>query len=341
MVLVFSKKNLRWILLTTILSVLLILIVLSKTNWRSTFYEGLLKIGPRESRRWAIEQLKSLGSDGVHGLTIALDDPDYEIRDYAAFTLCEIGPQAKAATPELIKGLGGDESIQNYACQALLNIGEQIDSKYRKSLILELTRLSLLETHTPIDNIHSNTLVGFFEKCSWPELNLSLAIVSNALNSVNPMERESAFYLLSHLQPYLLLPTQKLINFLSDPNPKNRRAIVISLSQIKHDDQKVIPILVKTLDDLDPLVKLACVNAIGEKGKKSRHAIPAILRSTLLQDDDHIVVAENLIKIDPMLSESLLKQYESNPDPKLRESAKKMLDVIDRVQLMQRWAAPE
>lgn len=124
-------------------------------------HEVLTKVGARERHRVVqkviSDALIKIGHPGVLGLIRQLEDPDPNLRRFAAMTLAEIGPQAKDAIPALIRKLSddtavGDEGllVQAAATQALEAIGPAKPSAWRELLSL----LDLGETEVQVGAVN-------------------------------------------------------------------------------------------------------------------------------------------------------------------------------------------
>ncbi|MDB6110081.1 MAG: repeat-containing protein [Pedosphaera sp.] len=231
---------------------------------------------------------QSLGPDAmpaVPALIKLLDDPDAEVRGYAAYCLGQIGPGAQAAVPELIKMLSGTNGSLdiNTAAQALGEIGPAARpavpllsaalTNGSKWFRLATPRIALMkiqgESLSPLierlrdtSNLtnwnHTWTVVGGFGTNAEP----AVPLLINALGDGDFHVQNGALRALGqiHMRPEVCIPA--MVPFLTSTNVVLRRNAMHLIRSFGNEAKPVTAEIVQCLSDLDSDVSRGATNAL-------------------------------------------------------------------------------
>jgi HEAT repeat protein len=194
------------------------------------------------------------------------------IRLIAAEALGRIGPEAKAAIPDLIAAMKGPDSrVRAEAARALGGIGPDA-----VPAIPELVRV-LMRGRPGQATQWSQTSLAEIGAAAIPAL-------LEVLRNNDPDARGAAMETLGMLKTKAAAELPQLIAGLNDPSPRVRAAAAQAVVEVGPESAAVIAALAAALKDQDDLVSSTVYNALAKLGKP---AFPALLAST--RDDDPAV----------------------------------------------------
>lgn len=231
----------------------------------------------RQQRLQAFSMLRQLGPQAqaaVPGLTLALQDPDPEIRTAAVGTLLELGSTAQAAVPALMEALDdNDPAVRLQAVRALGRIGPGA-----KAAVPALADVIWDSNHLVRSAaLYTLASIGPEAEAAVPELTKALQArdrelrigATNALGSIGP-KAESA--------------VPALIQALRDSDQGVRLGALAAIGRLGETARAAIPELEATLQDPEKEVRSFAANALGRMGTHAKDAVPALVNR--LQDGD-------------------------------------------------------
>ncbi len=238
--------------------------------------EALALIGPtaKAAVPALIEALRSkdVAAAGIIrgiGMFMFGEMDDGPIRLIAAEALGRIGPDAKAAIPDLIAAMGDPDSrVRAEAARALGGIGPDA-----AAAIPDLVRLLTRSHPAPAAEWAKESLT----QIGTPAVPALLEVLRND----DPGACIAAIEALGKLGPRSSPSLPRLIACLHDPSPRVRIAAARTLGEIGPEDAAVIPDLIDAIKDPDDEVSAAACDALARLGKP---AVPAVL--ALNKDDD-------------------------------------------------------
>ncbi|WP_419193651.1 HEAT repeat domain-containing protein [Kolteria novifilia] len=232
----------------------------------------------------AARHLRQLGDQAqaaIPALIKALGDPEIEVQRAAAFALTTMGPAAKDAVPALMKATKSDDlSLKTHAVVALGNIGPAA-----KPAIPNLVDiLKNAEKYTT-----RSEAAGALARIGPAAIPALIKLVED---DKDVAVKETAVRALGQIGPpaQSVLPQVLEVAKVND-DPTLRRAIFVAFGQIGLDDKSraiVIPMLIDALSKDRVEARYNAAYALGRMGAKAKQAIPA-LKATAKDDKDESV----------------------------------------------------
>lgn len=250
---------------------------------------------PGESTLYELSSaLAGVGAPAVPALTKLLGDPDRQIRFHAARTLGEIGPEAKAAVPSLIREL--DWELEHF--------GPDHDSR-RHTFVWALGQIGP-EAHAAIPSFKilfkrepTNALVEAWGRIDAPPLAELLDRLSNQDPDFSPVYALNKF----GRRAQAAVPT--LRKLLSDPRIKVRTDAAEALTYIEPPALEALPTLIEAVGlDAEGIQPEWVDIALARVGPPAKAALPALIRR-LTQGGGGTGGITALVQIDPQGQESL------------------------------------
>lgn len=228
----------------------------------------------------------------------ALQHPDARVRYRAAQTLCDLGPLAKFAAPELREALKDKNGLVRVkAAEALWKI-EQTPAPTLLPILLEALKDKDAGVRAAAPPVIA--LLGAKAKPALPalkealkdkEFDVKLAAVA-ALGDLGPVAKSSADDLLALTADpsfFLLEPfvgaalgnlgesvTPRLIAALAEKAPERRRVAAIALGSMGPAAAPAAPALGKALADESAAIRQNAVRALGQIGPDAKSALPQV-----------------------------------------------------------------
>lgn len=205
------------------------------------------------------------------------EEANATLRSAAAATLGDIGPDAKAAIPALLKSLKDkDKYVRCVSADALAGIGlkeERVLSALKETLNdpLSKVRLDAADALNELD----------------PDNPDALAALVKLLKDKDPHIRCHAVAILEQIKTANEKPIiAALVKALNDPEEDVRCKAAESLGSICEESASVVPVLVLTLKkDTSSSVRRNAIDALKEFGPEAKAAIAALTR-TMMEDPD-------------------------------------------------------
>ena len=209
-----------------------------------------------------------------------LNDSDAELRLAAADALGRIGRNSAASSAALAALLGNPEAqMRSAAAGALGRVGE--DAAGSSSALMKL-----LGDDDPQVRVAAAEALGRIGRPAVP------ALISS-LNNGNPVYLQAAVEALAHVgEPAV----PELIKALEDGKRPllARQHAARALGRIGNDKGKVLPALLKRLEDESPLIRIAAIEALGNLGSRAGAATANLIK--VIDDrDEEILVREYAI----------------------------------------------
>lgn len=250
---------------------------------RSTSYwrHMLLSADP-EDQDEAPRRLSEGGASAVPVLIQLLGSREAPVRWQSADILGKIGPEATAATPQLINATkDSDPHVRNVAAQALGDLGvrdreviaalrEMLSTPEKLVAIQSLAKLGgpalesvvpelvpLLADSDPTVRWNAARTLGQIGPTAAP----AVPSLIRALKDADPIVREQSAEALGKIGPAAAAAVPDLIGVLSDEAVKVRRDAVRSLGQIGPAAKTALPAIEKLHNDPEPMVREAAVTA--------------------------------------------------------------------------------
>jgi len=293
--------------------------------------------------------LKSMGKRRLEAIISGLADKNRDIRFKAALALYGMGPSAKDALPALMTALKDkDLWVRIAVINVIGEIGQDAESAiptltalYKKEKELRLRRrvvealsnmgpkanpvlIIALEDEDPF--IREDALEGLLE--NGVKDKGTIPVLEGLINKdKDPGRRQLAVLILSKMGPRgipgLLLAL------------KDKDAVVSNeaLHALQLSGRKEVPQLIKGLKDKDPDVRREVVIILGNMGKASKAARPA-LRRVLRKDKDSGIrahAAVSLSEIDPnskALPRALIRAVKKDLSDHVQQTAARLLGEI-------------
>jgi len=254
--------------------------------------------------------------------------PDAVDRLHAAESLGEIGPEAEAAGPALIKALRHDEdvAVRTSATKALGKIGPEA-----KAAVPALIKALEHDKDADVRCSAASALgeIGAEAKAAVP------ALIKALEHDKDADVRRSAGSALGGIGPEAKAAVPALIKALEqDEHTRVRRSAAEALARTGPEAKAAVPTLIKALEqDEDRFVRGSVASALGEIGPEAKAAVPALIKA-LEHDQDASVrgsVASALGEIGPeakAAAPALIKALEQDEHTRVRGSAASALGGI-------------
>lgn len=242
--------------------------------------------------------LTGIGAPAVPALVELLDGPNREMRPCAAEILGEIGPEAVAAVPSLIRGLCldlepldlDDEALRRLSISALGNVGPKAKAATPsfKILFKRKPTIALVEAW---GQIGAPPVAELVERLSDQNLDES--------------DSFSAAYAMQKLGPKAKEAVPALRKALTDPRPQVRLDAAVALAYVDPLAPESLPTLIEGLSfDPKEVLTRGIPDALIRIGPPAKAAIPALIRQMALgYGDDGTLKA--LLQFDPQGHECL------------------------------------
>ena len=266
----------------------------------------------------------------VAALTAALADAELGVRIEAAASLCELGPDAQDALPDIIRVLRESAGAwkQRRLVATLGNMGPAAKDAVPVLLDLLRRRRDGLLSFAPKEEVALAMIAP-----DDPEVARTIVSMLNKM-SVAMSTREWAPKMGKSIVPLLLAA-------LDDPDESLRANAVLALVASRHREYPTIKRLVELLDDRCWFVRLEAASALGKIGPAAREAVPALVAR--LQDRGPLVAraagaALANIGIDPddETTKARLRSALVLAEPDVRPSvARTLLQAGDKEHAMQ------
>ncbi len=232
-------------------------------------------------------------------------DRNWRRRQQAAEALCQVGPAAAPAVPELVAALAeGPLSLTDAVARALAAVGPPAvppltdalrsdNPAVRRGAALSLGRLrERANTPAAVTALHEALRDGD-EKVRAaavealvavaPESPETVAALVARLKEPNPATRVLATICLDHLGPPARAAIPALLEALEDPDASVRGHAALALKTHCPDKASAVPVLVRALrEDSNHYVRGTAAEILGELGRRARPAAPALVAA--LQD---------------------------------------------------------
>lgn len=214
-----------------------------------------------------------------------LQDPEPQFRAIAAKQLAELGPEAEAAIPHLIRTLGDTRTaerspavvtptVRHFAIRALVSIGSPAVAP-----LIEAVR----EAPDPDIRIGAAGALREFAAREKSQNKIRRAF-ETALDSELDKLRQAAVRGLAEMGPAAKASLPAIVAVLTkDPSWRVRYEAVSAIRQIDQTGgESVLDALEIALQDAEPDVRSAAAQALGGYGEPAKKAVPALAR--LLKD---------------------------------------------------------
>ena len=271
----------------------------------------------------AAEALGQIGSAAVPVLAEKLSDPN--LRALAASVLSEIGPDAKAAVPELVKLLGTDDDATRIevllaiaeigpdaeaAIEPLLKTLRSPAAKGRAGAAYALAKIEaksaipvLKQTVKDKDELlrfASGWALVRFEPKNAEFVRIALPSLIKGLSHKIPVIRREVAEVLGMIGPAAKPAARELLRTLKDGNLEVRVEALMTLAEIDASDELVLTVAVKALQDDDPMFRYAGAYLLGRAGTKASSAIPELRQKLKSRDPfEKTVAAWAIVNIAP------------------------------------------
>lgn len=210
-------------------------------------------------------------------LTAALVDPDLGARHVAAVSLGMLQPDPKAILPALIEAAG--DADPGVRVMALSELASALDDEGVWSTVLGATRDRDV-------NVRNEAIRALGRKPQLARFAVVREALAPALKESNEVNRGFAARTLSGYAQLVPGDVPELYDALADPNPFVRRMVCESLPD-RRGARPVVPILIRSLDDLAPEVRRAAAWRLGTLGLDAEAALTDLRRA--IEDNDGIV----------------------------------------------------
>ncbi len=237
---------------------------------------------------WRVNQ----DPDAVHVLVQALKDSKDGVRESAAETLAEIGPEARAAIPSLERLITDPSaSVRVQAAQALWHIDHQNSKPV--SLLTEL----LKNPSVAIRLQAASALVTIDKEGAAKKV---VPVLIEALKDENAAIRQEAAEALGNLAPQAKAAVRLLTAALKDEDIYVRLAVAVALCRIDRPNPSAVSALNQILEKHPWLLGRVTDDTLTALAPKANQAVPWLLRAA--RHEDHSIYLEAvraLQKIDP------------------------------------------
>jgi HEAT repeat protein len=234
----------------------------------------------------------------VPELIEALDDPRRDVQSGAAKVLTEIGPDAVAAAPALVRKLGIRDSglgIASSASAALSAIGPAAVTSLIKGLerdnkVARCDAAQILERLGPLakdaapslaklvlapDESEAGYMVGALAAIG-AEAHTTIPALYAAYDSVKLKDGNQMEHVLSALVKIGASPSRGMISDLNDPDPDRRADAITTLSDFGARAQFTVGRLEALLSDPSPSVQVKAVVALCNVDPANPRVLPAL-----------------------------------------------------------------
>lgn len=275
----------------------------------------------------AAEALGAIGKAAVPALVERLKDPN--LNSLAATILGEIGPDAAAAVPRLVKLLSADdEATKTEALLALAAIGPNaiaaapellslLNSKakfgrggaaYVLAKIGAKTAIPLLTQTINEEGYDSLQMASAWALVTLAPDNadfarLAVPHLTAGLSSKRSLVRREAADALGRIGGPAEAAVPSLVAALNDPAPDVRAEAVVALAKIGSNPTENVPRVARLLNDPVVDVRYAAVFALGTYGPKAKVIAPVLLNRMMTSRDtfERTVAAWAAVRIAPSL----------------------------------------
>ena len=250
-----------------------------------------------------------------------LSEHDRDLCREIALTLAHIGPEARAATPALMKILA-DEShpLRPGAAWALAKIGAKE--------AIPLLEKALVAEENPRLHVVAPAALMLLDPTNETYVRLAVPRLTDALSDKSPLVRREVAATLGMIGPRAESAVPKLADALSDPDPAIRSDVLSALAAIGPASAKAVPAILPQLAAMEVPVRCSASFAVGSIGPTAKAAIP-LVEKNLQERDDFLQMASAwaLVRIDPkregLAPQCLgpLTRALKMPDPRARNEA--------------------
>jgi HEAT repeat protein len=268
-------------------------------------------------RTASADALEKIGKGVVQTLVMLLKDPDPATRAQAIETIGELGPKAKAATPDLQKALADKDGIVRLqAALALKKLGDAKDS------LTDLVKL-LDDPDGRVRKIAAASLeeVG-------PDAKPAVPGLTRMLRSRDRAARQQAANTLKAIGMRARAAVPELTNLLMDSDMEVRTSGIQALGKIGPDARDAVPALVVLFKDKEETIRSQAATAIGDIGPTS---IPILTEALRYEDKDvRQYAAIAFVNMGPKAKEALpaLAAALKDKDPEVRKAVALSLKEI-------------
>jgi HEAT repeat protein/lysophospholipase L1-like esterase len=224
---------------------------------------------PRAAVRW--EAARALARIGVAARDVpelagALESPDEYVRNFAAWTLGQMGERAGGAAEALIEMLGEEERYDlKGAADAVRRLGPTI----RSAVPGVVARLESLDSHRRANAALTLAKIG-------PEAAEAVPALVAALQDPDTPVRANTAYALGHIGTRTPEVVAALLGALDDRKAWVRTEAARALGKLAPEDELVIDRLLDALTDPDERVRIHAARALGRLGRRQARVLAAL-----------------------------------------------------------------
>lgn len=213
----------------------------------------------RTSAAFALAAIGPDAAEAVPALITALGHEDELLRGRAAYTLGEIGARAEAAVEPLNRVLANDKeksATRVHAAQALWNIAQQSRG------VIPVLSSGLLDKDDVDLNISAAETLAKIASRAGDDKDLAHILKADAVPALGKALREGNAAIRTALESGDL--DRESARKMHEKNDQLRSAAAAGLGTIGFEARNVLPLLVNTLENEGPAVRIAVAEAIGK-----------------------------------------------------------------------------
>jgi HEAT repeat protein len=264
----------------------------------------------RKRALWALGVIGPDAREAIQAISDILTDKDATLRSLAAIVLGEMGPQGRPAIPQLVKALrDADPLVRAWAAMALHDIGPETLG-YLLALVNDGdlgVRLSAVQA-LPAFHESSEVAQALLGALKDPSRQVRAAAAAG-LVQLGPDAQIALPDLVENLKENdLELQTQALTAILAIGSPRDAQFLDVLAGvndqgwwaypaldkKAQAARKELVKAMMRSLDDPNPMRRLAAVLALGQLGPEAKEAAGR-LRKTLQDDPNRAVLAAALL----------------------------------------------
>lgn len=242
--------------------------------------------GVRKSAAWSLSALR-VGAikktEALKCLMKALDDPDVDVRGWAARSIGEMA------------GMPGNRELFEAAVKRIARFLKEEDRDTRLAALIALKGLTRATKSAipalasalqdPDETVRANVYFDLTQ--AGPAKTLAIPFLVKAFNDNNKENRFHVIHTLRSVGPLPDSVASLLMNALKDESSDVRETAVMALGDMAHPPHDAVPILRDMLTNSSPRAKVSVAWTLYKAGDKSEIFLPPLLAG--LQDDDATV----------------------------------------------------
>jgi HEAT repeat protein len=272
-----------------------------------------------------------------------LQAADEKQRQQAVAALGMLGPEAKAAAPELVKALRRREllepallalkSLGRGAVPSLSGLLKDENVEYRRLAVILLyglgpaARDALPGLIVALSDADSGVRAGAARviEALGPEAGKAVPALIANLQSYQTEVRRAASMALGHIEAAAKEAREPLVECLTDPDGEVRYAAALSLGRIDPEFREAVPALRDALNDPYPLTRLAAIDSLSKIDPSSTAQTVPILLALSREPEEPGVrfrAMEGVVRLAPQHAKPFvpfltLELYDLDPAPRL------------------------